>query len=226
MLAAPSRLIPSPRSLWQAPLAQVLEAQAGRELSGAWKLMLLGDGSPTRHLQLLTGHPVEVELIAMAPEPAADPAAPEQVAELEEPLLRRQVWLNCAGRTLGWAESWWNQAQAEAHLQDRNQPIWRSLTAGRAELFREVDGLSQVQAGWLEERFGCAGPFWSRHYRFFRSGRELTVIREVFSPALEEWLGPAPARERLQAFQQDHGVSRSDGKSSQGTLDGLTPGNI
>lgn len=191
MLAAPSRLIPSPRSLWQAPLAQVLEAQAGRELSGAWKLMLLGDGSPTRHLQLLTGHPVEVELIAMAPEPAADPAAPEQVAELEEPLLRRQVWLNCGSESLGWAESWWNQEEAEACLQNRRQPIWSSLTEGRTELFREVDGLALVEADWLEERFGRPGPYWSRHYRFFRQGRELTVIREVFSPALEHWLGPA-----------------------------------
>ena len=191
MLAAPSRLIASPRSLWQAPLGAVLEARAGRELSGAWKLLLLGDGSPTRHLQLLTGHPLEVELIAMGPEGGRDPAAPEQVAELEPPLLRRQVWLNCGGQTLGWAESWWNQREAEADLQDQRQPIWRSLTAGRAELFREVDGLGQVEAPWLKERFRCDGPFWSRHYRFFRQGRELTVIREVFSPSLERWLGRA-----------------------------------
>ena len=203
MLAAPSRLLPSPHSLWQAPLADVLEARAGRELSGAWKLMLLGDGSPTRHLQLLTGDPVEVELIAMAPDGAANREAPAQVAELATPLLRRQVWLNCGGRTLGWAESWWNQAEAEAHLQDRCQPIWRSLTAGRAELFREVDGLGQVQAAWLEERFGASGPFWSRHYRFFRQGKELTVIREVFSPALAEWLGPTPSGEGFLATLHD-----------------------
>jgi chorismate--pyruvate lyase len=183
----------SPRALWQAPFAEVVEATAGRQLSGAWKLLLLGDGSPTRHLQLLTGRPVEVELIAMAPEPAGQTGAPAEVAELQEPLLRRQVWLNCGPQTLGWAESWWNQQEAEAHLRDRRQPIWRSLTSGRAELFREVDGLGQVQADWLEERFGAAGPFWSRHYRFFRQGRELTVIREVFSPALETWLGSAVA---------------------------------
>ncbi len=197
MRTAMPGLMPSPRALWQAPLAEVVEATAGQELSGAWKLLLLGDGSPTRHLQLLTGAPVEVELISMAPEVGRDPAAPTEVAELEEPLLRRQVWLNCGSRTLGWAESWWNRQQAESHLQDRSQPIWRSLTAGRAELFREVDGLGQVQADWLEERFGCPGPFWSRHYRFFRQGRELTVIREVFSPALAEWLGPArrPSRQ-------------------------------
>jgi chorismate--pyruvate lyase len=190
MPTAMPRLIPSPRSLWQAPLAEVLAASAGRQLSGGWKLLLLGDGSPTRHLQLLTGEPLEVELIAMAPEDVPEPTAPAEVAELEEPLLRRQVWLNCGSRTLGWAESWWNRQQAESHLQDRRQPIWRSLTVGRAELFREVDGLGQVEADWLEERFGLPGPFWSRHYRFFRQGRELTVIREVFSPALAEWLGP------------------------------------
>lgn len=186
----PARLFPSPRSLWQAPAAEVVSARAGRQLTGAWKLMLLGDGSPTRHLQLLTGEPVRVELIGMAPDAGDDPLTPSEVAELSPPLLRRQVWLTCGLRTLGWAESWWNKTAAEAHLRDRRQPIWISLTAGRAELFREVDGLGQVQADWLEQRFEHRGPFWSRHYRFFRHGRELTVIREVFSPELEHWLGP------------------------------------
>ncbi len=190
MAPAGALLLPSPRPLWQAPLAEVLGAGAGQGLSGAWKLLLLGDGSPTRHLQLLTGLPVEVDLIAMEPEPAPGPGAPAEVAELEQPLLRRQVWLCCGGQTLAWAESWWNQAEAERQLRQRDQPIWRSLTAGRTELYREVDGLAQVQAPWLAERFQAPGPFWSRHYRFFRSGRELTVIREVFSPALERWLGP------------------------------------
>ena len=184
-------LWPSPSFLWQASAAAAEELPAGRELTGPWKLLLLGDGSPTRHLQLLTGLPVEVELIAMASEPGGSPGAPAEVAHLADPLLRRQVWLTCGSQALGWAESWWNQAEAEAHLQDRRLPIWRSLSAGRTELYREVDGVAQVQEPWLEERFGCQGPCWSRHYRFFRQGRELTVIREVFSPALEHWLGPA-----------------------------------
>ncbi|MCP9916292.1 chorismate lyase [Cyanobium sp. ATX 6F1] len=189
-------------ALWEAPCqSAVTAAEAGENLSGPWKLLLLGDGSPTRHLQLLTGAPVEVELIAMAPDPATNSDAetassserPAEVAELEPPLIRRQVWLNCGESTLAWAESWWNQAAAERHLQDRQLPIWRSLTADRAELFREVDGLARVNAPWLERRFGQPGPFWSRHYRFFRGGVELTVIREVFSPALERWLGPSNA---------------------------------
>jgi chorismate-pyruvate lyase len=192
-LSQVSGLLPSPDVLWQAPSGAVAAAEAGDDLSGPWRLLLLGDGSPTRHLQLLTGAPVEVELIAMAADGQAAGQAPAEVGELELPLIRRQVWLSCRGESLAWAESWWNQAAAQRHLQDRSLPIWRSLTADRAELFREVDGLARVSAPWLEERFGRSGPFWSRHYRFFRGGRELTVIREVFSPALERWLGPSSA---------------------------------
>ena len=192
---SPNQLLPSPALIWQASKADVLGGEAGRVLSGAWRLMLLGDGSPTRHFQLLTGDPVDIELIAMAADDATSASSggppPPEISELDTPLLRRQVWLRCGAQTLAWAESWWNQQQADAYLQQREQPIWRSLTSHRAELFREVDGLARVDAPWLEERFGEPGPFWSRHYRFFRGGKELTVIREVFSPALERWLGPA-----------------------------------
>jgi chorismate-pyruvate lyase len=183
--------------LWQAApeavAAGLCEQPEGDRsvLSGPWRLLLLGDGSPTRHLQSLTGVAVDVEVIAM--EADADPGheAPAEVNELDRPLLRRQVWLRCGSHTLAWAESWWNQGEAERHLQERNQAIWRSLTANRAELYREVDGLALVQAPALAAGFGRPGPYWSRHYRFFRGGRELTVIREVFSPELEHWLGPA-----------------------------------
>ena len=189
-------LLPSPQPRWQLNLSDGSTAAGDQLLSGPWRLLLLGDGSPTRHLESLSGQPVEIELIAMANEDTTSAAPsggspPPEISELDAPLLRRQVWLCCGGQTLAWAESWWNQKQAETNLRERNQPIWRSLTARRAELFREVDGLAQVDAPWLEQRFGGPGPFWSRHYRFFRGGKELTVIREVFSPALERWLGSA-----------------------------------
>lgn len=183
----------SPQVLWQAPFQTVASGSAGRMLSGPWRVLLLGDGSPTRHLELLSGAAVEVDLIAMAPDPDPGLEAPIEIHDLQAPLLRRQVWLRCGNQTLAWAESWWNQQQAASHLQQREQPIWRSLTGDRAELFREVDGLAQVEADWLADRFGHGGPFWSRHYRFFRGGQPLTVIREVFSPALETWLGAASA---------------------------------
>ncbi len=158
--------------------------------------MLLGDGSPTRHLRLLTGHEVQVKLIAMEPDIFPNKEAPSEIKELNPPLLRRQVWLTCGTQTLAWAESWWNRNEAEHHLKNKHQPIWSSLTQGKSELFREVDGLALVDADWLAQEFGRTGPFWSRHYRFFRKEKELTVIREVFSPQLESWLGETPRKEK------------------------------
>ena len=175
----------------------MLSGDGPKELPGPWRLMLLGDGSPTRHLRLLTGHEVQINLIAMQLDANPDNEAPLEISELKPPLLRRQVWLTCGPHTLAWAESWWNYKEAEKHLQNKNQPIWHSLTKGRSELFREVDGLALVNADWLELKFEQPGPFWSRHYRFFRQERELTVIKEVFNPILETWLGNTPRR-RLQ----------------------------
>lgn len=181
----------SPNRIWNADPNTVISGEGPQRLSGAWKLILLGDGSPTRHLRLLTGHEVKVNLIRMEPELSITKDAPPEVKELKPPLLRRQVWLTCGEETLAWAESWWNLNEAKEHLKDKDQPIWKSLTEGRSELFREVDGLSLVTGKWLETNFQQKGPFWSRHYRFFRESKELTVIREVFSPSLEKWLGPA-----------------------------------
>ncbi len=163
-----------------------------KALSGPWRLLLLGDGSPTRHLRLLTGNEVEIELIGMKKEATPCKDAPPEVKELKPPLLRRQVWLKCGEYTLAWAESWWNFNEAEKHLINKSQPIWKSLTEDKSELFREVDGLALMSSPWLEERFKKEGPFWSRHYRFFRKKRELTVIREVFNPKIEIWLGNTP----------------------------------
>ncbi len=190
-----SNLLNSPKIIWKANAETVLSGAAPKELSGAWKLMLLGDGSPTRHLKLLTGFEVAVKLIAMEEESFPSQDAPLEVQDLQKPLLRRQVWLQCGHKTLAWAESWWNLIEAKKHLQKKDQPIWKSLTQDRFELFREVDGLALVNANWLESEFQAIGPFWSRHYRFFRRQKELTVIREVFSPSLEKWLGSTPRKD-------------------------------
>jgi len=79
--------LPSPTCLWEAPAATVLAGDDPGDLPGPWRLMLLGDGSPTRHMRLLTGHPVSVELVAMAEEPEGQAAlgCPSEVKELTPP---------------------------------------------------------------------------------------------------------------------------------------------
>ncbi len=42
----------------------------------------------------------------------------------------------------------------------------------------------------LEAQLGCPGPFWGRKYLFWHNDRPLTLIYEVFSNRLEQYLGP------------------------------------
>ena len=186
-----NKLFNSPKILWEEKATAFLVANALPKISGAWKLMLLGDGSPTRHLQLLTNHETKIRLISMQIDPLFKKEGPREIDQLKEPLIRRQVWIRNQNKNLAWAESWWNSEQVSQNLKSKEEPIWKNLTQDRSELFREVDSISIVNSNWLEEEFCCEGPFWSRNYRFFRNKKPLTIIREVFNPLLETWLGPS-----------------------------------
>lgn len=186
-----NKLFNSPKILWEEKATAFLVANALPKISGAWKLMLLGDGSPTRHLQLLTNYETKIRLISMQIDPLFDKEGPREIDQLKEPLIRRQVWIRNQNQNLAWAESWWNSEQVSQNLKSKEEPIWKNLTQDRSELFREVDSISIVNSNWLEEEFCFEGPFWSRNYRFFRNKKPLTIIREVFNPLLETWLGPS-----------------------------------
>ena len=186
-----NKLFNSPKILWEEKATAFLVANALPKISGAWKLMLLGDGSPTRHLQLLTNHETKIRLISMQIDPLFKKEGPREIDQLKEPLIRRQVWIRNQNKNLAWAESWWNSEQVSQNLKTKEEPIWKNLTQDRSELFREVDSISIVYSNWLEEEFCFEGPFWSRNYRFFRNKKPLTIIREVFNPLLETWLGPS-----------------------------------
>ena len=157
--------------------------------------MLLGDGSPTRHLQLLTNQETKIKLISMQLDPLSNKEAPREINQLQGPLIRRQVWIRNQDKDLAWAESWWNAEQVSENLKAKEEPIWKNLTQDRSELFREVDSISLVNSEWLEDEFCFQGPFWSRNYRFFRNKKPLTIIREVFNPHLENLLGSSGIKE-------------------------------
>ena len=97
---------------WTADPAKVKDGDpsiAGR-MSPAWRMFLLGNGSPTRHLRLLTGRRTRVEVIEMKEVgDIIDPLAPAEVKLVPAPRLRRQVFLKTDdGTILGYAVSYWN----------------------------------------------------------------------------------------------------------------------
>lgn len=180
--------------LWQGDEAVVKQGLPHDQLSPAWQILMLGDGSPTRHLQLLTREPTEVDVIDMSPIGLDCDGAPPLIEYVPGPRIRRQVWLRTAsGQRLAYAASWWEASHVDEYLKNRSLPIWASLAQLRTELYRDIQGIYYGYSEPLEQAFGERGPFWGRHYLFWHHGRPLTLIYEVFSPYLTQYLGPMRA---------------------------------
>ncbi|MBW4441008.1 MAG: chorismate lyase [Plectolyngbya sp. WJT66-NPBG17] len=180
--------------IWEASELEIQQGLPHSKLSPAWQMMLLGDGSPTRHLQLLTGEPTEVDVLDMSPIGFATDNAPSAIEQIPGGRLRRQIWLKTAsGQRLGYATSWWESSHIDEYLQNRSEGVWANLSRSRMELYREIKGLHYGRSAALEAAFGYSTPLWGRHYLFWHHGKPFTLIYEVFSPYLEKYLGKARA---------------------------------
>ena len=176
--------------IWSGDKAIIQQGLPHEQLSPTWQMLLLGDGSPTHLLQLLTGERTEVDVIDMSLIGTKDDGAPEEIEVITEPRLRRQVWLRTAsGQRLAYATSWWNGSNVDEYLQNRSLPVWRSLSDLHTELYRDVRGIYYGHSSKLEAAFGHKAPFWGRHYLFWHDRQPLTLIYEVFSPYLQKYLG-------------------------------------
>ncbi|MBD3882281.1 chorismate lyase [Phormidium tenue FACHB-886] len=176
--------------LWQGNKDVVQRGLAHQQLAPTWQMLLLGDGSPTRQLQLLTGEPTEVDVLEMAQIDEPD-GAPEAIEMLSAPLVRRQVWLQTAsGQRTAYATSWWVADRVDEFLHNQSLPIGLNVARSRKELYRDIQGIHYGHSAALELAFGYPGPFWGRHYLFWHQGQPITLIYEVFSPYLTQYLGP------------------------------------
>jgi chorismate--pyruvate lyase len=178
--------------IWQGGEEVINSGLPHAQLAPPWQILILGDGSPTKHLRLLTGEPTEVDVIDMSNIGMDEDGAPSQIEMVPGPRLRRQVWLRTAsGQRLAYATSWWDALHVDEYLKNRSIPIWESLSNLHTELYRDVQGIYYGNSPDLEEAFGQSGPFWGRHYLFWHARKPLTLIYEVFSPYLAKYLGPS-----------------------------------
>lgn len=178
------------KPIWQGGKEAIERGLSHERLAPTWQILLLGDGSPTRHLQLLTGEPTEVDVIDMSLVGKDPDGAPEEIEAIGEPRLRRQVWLRTSsGQRLAYAASWWNADCVDDYLQNRSLPIWESFSRLHTELYRDIRGVYYGNSHTLEREFAESGAFWGRHYLFWHDRQPLTLIYEVFSPYLRKYLG-------------------------------------
>jgi len=176
--------------LWEGGEEVVEQGLPHDELAPSWQIMILGDLSPTRHLKLLTGEPIRVEVIDMSPIGSDPDGIPDLIAGIPAPRIRRQVWLcTAAGQRLAYASSWWDQERFDHYLREKHLPIWDNLVRLRTELYRDIRRIQFGESPYLEEGFSEKGPFWGRFYYFYFQQKPLTLIYEVFSPYLGRYLG-------------------------------------
>jgi chorismate lyase len=176
--------------MWMGGGEEIKAGLPHSQLAPAWQMLLLGDGSPTRHLQLLTGEPTEVDVIDMSAIGMDGDRAPSDLELVPGPRIRRQVWLRTrSGERLAYATSWWEARHVDEYLENKSLPIWASLAKLRTELYRDVRGIYYGTSPALAAGFGRTEPCWGRHYLFWHRGQPLTQIYEVFSPALQQYLG-------------------------------------
>ncbi|MDB9315995.1 chorismate lyase [Spirulina sp. CS-785/01] len=176
--------------LWSGDSEVIQHGLPHTQLAPTWQILLLGDGSPTRHLKLLTRERIDVDVIDMSPIDMDSDRAPELIQVVPGPRIRRQVWLRTAsGQRLAYAVSWWDASQVDDYLKHRSLPIWENLSRLHSELYRDIQGLYYGHNQALEDAFQESGPFWGRHYLFWHNGQPLTLIYEVFSPYLQKYLG-------------------------------------
>jgi chorismate lyase len=180
---------------WHKGKSSIQEGIPQHMLAPTWQMLLLGDGSTTRHLQLLTGEPIKVEVVDMSQIGMNTDRAPELILELPGPRLRRQVWLQTAsGQRLAYATSWWEASHVDRYLRDRALPIGSNLANLRMEFYRDICEVFLGDSEALEAGFGYPGPYWGRYCLFWHNGKPLTLIYEVFSPYLDLYLGQSVKR--------------------------------
>jgi chorismate lyase len=182
---------------WAGDQVTLLHGVPRHLLTPPWQVLVLGDGSTTRHLQLLTGESISVDVVDMSLIGMHSDCAPDLIQAVPGPRLRRQVWLKTmSGQRLAYAASWWEASHIDEYLRNRSIPIWSSLANLRMELYRDIREAFLGNSEALELAFGCPGPFWGRYYLFWHDGKPLTLIYEVFSSCLESYLGAScPDRE-------------------------------
>src|SRR5690242_17131820 len=96
------------KPLWQGGRETIQQGLPHTQLAPTWQILLLGDGSLTRHLQLITGEKTEVDLIDISNIGMDSDDAPEVIQLLPGPRVRRQDWLRTvSGQRLAYVTSWW-----------------------------------------------------------------------------------------------------------------------
>ncbi|MFN5968373.1 MAG: chorismate lyase [Pseudanabaena sp.] len=179
--------------MWQGSEDDIRKGLPFNLLSPTWQMFLMGDGAPTRHLQLLTQSDISVDVLAMTNIGDDDDNAPSDISLIAAPRIRRQIFLRSqkTGEIFSHATSWWSEDAMKKYLKDPSLPIWVSLNQKYTELYRDLKGIYKGACPQLAQPFGYPEnqEYWARHYLLWHGGEPITMLYEIYSPAIGKYLG-------------------------------------
>ena len=170
------------------------------QLSPSWKILVFGDTSPTNLFTILSGKPLNIQVITTENLPRGyieKKSVPlEALGKVAEPRARRQVWLGNGqnNERFGYAVSWWSQEHLAIILPDKQIPIGSAITSAQLEIRRELvavvcaDTHPDFFNGFaIDESISIHKKqlLWGRYYLIYHGKVAICLVYEVFSPNIQ-----------------------------------------
>ncbi|HEX9756538.1 MAG TPA: chorismate lyase [Nitrospiria bacterium] len=172
-------------------LKGLLTLDKKKGLNPLFRLILTSDGTVTRLIEILTLHPVTVEMISHKRTPLEKEEAYFLELDPGKPAIERTVWLRVLNQRLVFATSFIPMEDLNQTVYDRLEESKKSLGTLISEFHFPVirDKMSFCQVLCPEIAQALEKPplelFWARRYRLKIEKVLQAFIIEVFSPHLE-----------------------------------------
>eukprot|EP00188_Purpureofilum_apyrenoidigerum_P004018 Plantae.Rhodophyta-Purpureofilum_apyrenoidigerum.ctg4374.p1 GENE.Plantae.Rhodophyta-Purpureofilum_apyrenoidigerum.ctg4374~~Plantae.Rhodophyta-Purpureofilum_apyrenoidigerum.ctg4374.p1 ORF type:complete len:227 (+),score=25.49 Plantae.Rhodophyta-Purpureofilum_apyrenoidigerum.ctg4374:112-792(+) len=163
-----------------------------------WRFLIASDGHPVQHMKLLTRGEVQLRIVSVN-DVGVDDSTPEFVRDVPQPTLHREIELvDSSGTVFLFASSWWNrQIYRELVNGYTDLPVWEIFARTRFEIARKIEKFHFGYNKELEDRFHTEGPFYAREYCFKRERTPMVRVYEIFSPKLQQYIGPMTVPRQL-----------------------------
>nr|YP_010336842.1 hypothetical protein MW559_pgp044 [Stylonema alsidii]UNJ15248.1 hypothetical protein [Stylonema alsidii] len=158
----------------------------GCQIDLPFRILLLSDGSLTRHLQIFLGSSIQIQILRTGIAQLTDYHGNFIYSQIHYPQISRQTCLVTEKNVkVVYANSIWNKDILQKYCTNPNIPIGNWLIESELDIFRYLYKIEYIYSSHLEEYFDCEGPFWSRYYFLIHNGNILASIQEVFSSRLK-----------------------------------------
>lgn len=154
-------------------------------ISKRWQLILISEGSLTRHINILQKNKTRTKLIVTKKTiiRSTRSCILFSLDETQINSIKREVWLTNSNQTLIFAQSYWLAENLYSEFNSK-KPIGEVCIDNEINMHRELQNIYYGYCKMIEKEFGVSGPLWGRSYLVYFNQTPALIIHEIFSPYL------------------------------------------